>query len=189
MTLLVLGLLLWIAIHLFPSVMPDARQKLMARLGEGPYKGLFALDLVIAIVLMVFGWRSAAPDFVYAPILGGMPLVTSLLVAIAFILMGAANVPTNIKRYLRHPMLTGVVIWGVAHLLANGDSRSVVLFGGLTIWAILAIVLINRRDGAWMKPEAVPVVKDVTLVVIGVVLTAVVAFFHEYLSGIPLIML
>ena len=96
MTLLILGLLLWIAVHLFPSVMPAARQTLIGRLGEGPYKGLFALDLVIAIVLMVFGWRSATPDFVYAPILGGTPLVTSALVAVAFILMGAANVPPTV---------------------------------------------------------------------------------------------
>ena len=189
MTLMVLGLLLWAFVHLFPSVMPAARSALIDKLGEGPYKGLFALDLVIAILLMVFGWRSATAEIWYAPPLAGAAPVTWVLVLIAFVLMGAANAPTNIKRHLRHPMLTGVIVWGVAHLLANGDNRSVILFGALTLWAVIAIVTINRRDGAWEKPEAVPVSKDVVLVAIGAVLTAVVAFFHEYLSGVTLIAL
>ena len=67
MTMLILGLVLWIGVHLFPSVLPGARESLMAKLGEGPYKGLFALDLVIAILLMVFGWRSTMPEYWYTP--------------------------------------------------------------------------------------------------------------------------
>lgn len=187
MVLLAIGVLLWTCIHLFPSVMPGARSSLIGRLGEGPYKGLFALDLVIAILLMVFGWRSAEVSYLYAAPLAGAPVVVMPLVAVAFILFGAANVPTNIKRFLRHPMLTGVIVWGVAHLLANGDNRSVVLFGGLTLWAAIAIITISRRDGEWVKPAPVPVQKDIVLVVIGLVLTAVVAYFHEYLSGVRLI--
>lgn len=187
MILLILGVLLWAVVHLFPSLMPDARTRLINRLGEGPYKGLFALDLVLAILLMVFGWRSITPEYVYSPPLAGTPMVTSALVLVAFALLGAANAPTNIKRVLRHPMLTGVAVWGVAHLLANGDNRSMVLFGGLSIWAVVSIITISRRDGAWSKPEPVPVMKDVLLVVIAAVLTAVVAYFHEYLSGVPLL--
>ncbi len=186
MTMLILGLALWIGVHLFPSVLPAARAGLIERLGEGPYKGLFALDLVIAILLMVFGWRSAMPEYWYAAPLAGTPMVTFALVLIAFVLMGAANAPTNLKRRLRHPMLTGVIVWAVAHLLANGDSRSVVLFGGLAIWAVISIFTINARDGEWEKPDPVPGSKDIVLVAIGAALTAVVAFFHEYLSGVPL---
>ena len=73
-----------------------------------------------------------------------------------FILFFAAYPPTNVKRLLRHPQLTGVALWGVGHLLANGESRSIVLFGGLTLWAIAEIVVINRRDGARDKPAPVP---------------------------------
>ena len=94
---------------------------------------------------------------------------------------------TNIKRFIRHPQLTGVVVWAIAHLLANGDSRSVVLFGGLGVWAVIAIFTINNRDGEWERPEPVPAAKDITLVAIGAVLTAVVAYFHEYLSGVALL--
>lgn len=187
MILLILGVLLWACVHLFPSLMPDARTRLMNKLGEGPYKGLFALDLVIAIVLMVFGWRSVSAEYWYSPPLAGTPIMTFALVFIAFALMGAANAPTNIKRFLRHPMLTGVIVWSIAHLLANGDNRSVVLFGGLGLWAAVAMVSISRRDGVWDKPAPVPIMKDVVLLVIGGVLTVAVAYFHEYLSGVQLL--
>lgn len=184
---LILGLLLWTTVHLFPSLMPDARNNLIQKIGEGPYKGLFALDLVIAIGLMVFGWRSAMPEYWYSPPLGSAPLITFVLIVVAFVLMGGANAPSNLKRRIRHPMLSGVIVWAVAHLLANGDSRSVILFGGLAIWAAIATVTINRRDGAWEKPEPVAASKDIVLLVIGGALTAIVAYFHEYLSGVPLL--
>ena len=187
MALLIAGVLLWAFVHLFPSLAPGARAKLIERLGEGPYKGLFALDIVIAILLMVFGWRSATPEFVYNAPLAGTPLITALLVVVAFVLMGAGNAPTNLKRFLRHPMLTGVIVWAIAHLLANGDSRSVVLFGGLAIWAAVAMPLINRRDGPREPAQAVAVQKDIVLVMIGAILTVVVAYFHEYLAGVPVI--
>ena len=184
MILLTIGVLLWAFAHLIKSILPGLRAALVGKLGENPYKGLVALDIVIAIVLMVFGWRSAAIDIWYVPPLAGSPYVTAALVLIAFVLMGAANAPTNIKRFLRHPMLTGVVVWAIAHLLANGDNRSVVLFGGLGVWAALEIVLVSRRDGEWIKPEPVPVAKDVTLIVVGSVLFALVAYFHEFLFGV-----
>lgn len=186
MTMLIIGVLLWIAVHLSPSVLPGVRSALIGKLGEGPYKGLFALDVVIAILLMLFGWRSATPEHWYTPPLAGMPGAVFPLVVIAFVLMGAANAPTNLKRHLRHPMLTGVIVWAGAHLLANGDSRSVILFGGLGLWAAIAILTINRRDGAWEKPAAVAASKDIVLVMIGAALTALVALFHGYLSGVPL---
>ena len=189
MLVLTLGVLLWSCAHLFPSLMPTARSNLIARIGEGPYKGLFALNIVTAILLMVFGWRSASMEIWYAAPLAGTPVIVAIGVLIAFILLGAANAPSNLKRYVRHPMLTGVAVWGIAHLLANGDNRSVVLFGGLTLWAVVAMVTISRREGAWQKPEPVAVQKDVVLFVIGLVLTLVVAYFHEYLSGVPLLSL
>jgi uncharacterized membrane protein len=115
--------------------------------GEGPYKGLFALSLVGALVLMVVGWRSAAPVALYvAPTTGG--LLTSAAMFVSLVLFLGSSVPTNLKRFVRHPQLTGVAVWALAHLLANGDVRSLVLFGGLGLWAVVAMVCINRRDGA-----------------------------------------
>ncbi len=189
MAMLTAGVLLWACAHLFPSLAPEARARLMEKPGEKPYKGMMALILVAAILLMVFGWRSVQPEALYAAPTAGTPMVTTALMLLSFILLGAANAPSNIKRFLRHPMLTGVIVWAVAHLLANGDNRSAVLFGGLALWAVTAMFTINRRDGEWQKPDPVPLSKDAVLVVIGAVLTAVVAYFHEYLSGVPIVSL
>jgi uncharacterized membrane protein len=109
--------------------------------------------------------------------------VTALLVLIAFILIVAPYHATNLKRVLRHPQLTGVIIWGIGHLLANGESRSIVLFGGLTAWAVIEILLLNRRDGAWTKPDPVPVKKDLILTVAGLVVYVVIAASHQWLFG------
>ena len=91
---------------------------------------------------------------------------------------------TGIARVIRHPQLTGVMFWGVGHLLANGEGRSIVLFGGLTAWAFIEIILINRRDGAWSKPDPVPVKGDVILAAAGLVVYAVLAVSHLWLFGV-----
>jgi uncharacterized membrane protein len=124
---------------------------MVARLGSNPYRGLFTLVIVASLVLMVFGWRQIIPETLYSPPAWGR-LAAAPLMLIAFVLFVASNMAGNLKRWLRHPQLTGVATWAVAHLLANGEDRSVLLFGVMLVWALLAIVLINRRDGAWQKP-------------------------------------
>ena len=186
MTLLSIGLLVWIAVHLFPSLLPDARAALINRMGEKAYKGVFALAIVVSLVLIVVGWRRADVAAVYTPPLLGSPIIP-VLVLVSFVLMAAANAPTNIRRFLRHPMLTGVIVWGVAHLLANGENRSVMLFGSMSLWALASIVSINRREGEWQKPTPIAISKDVVTVVISAVVFAIVLYFHETLFGVPAI--
>lgn len=183
MTLLIIGVLLWSASHLFPSLMPETRTRLIERIGNKPYRGLFALDIVIALVLIVLGWRSAAIAPVYVPPLYGSPIVTGMML-LSFILFAAANAPGNIKRLLRHPMLTGMAVWAGAHLLANGDNRSVVLFGGLGAWAIIAMLTISLRDGGREKPGAVPFSRDLMTIVASAALFAIVIYFHEAVIGV-----
>ena len=183
MALLIFGVVFWSAAHLFPSLMPATRSRLIAQFGTGPYRGLFALDIVIAIVLMVFGWKAAPIESLYLPPLLGSPIVPSLLL-LSFILFAAANAPGNIKRFLRHPMLTGMVVWAGAHLLANGETRSLILFGGLGAWALVAMFTINRRDGAWERPAAVPFSRDLMTIVASAVLFAIVVYFHEAVIGV-----
>ena len=183
MNLLVTGIAVWCIVHLFPSVMPAKREALIGRLGENVYRGLFAMIILASLACIVLGWRSAIPSAVYAPPLQGS-LVVTLLVFIAFVLFVAARASTNLKRFLRHPQLTGVIAWSVTHLLANGDSRSVALFCSLGVWAILEIVLISRRDGAWEKPAAMPVKSDIIVIVIAAVAFAVIFYFHELLFGV-----
>jgi uncharacterized membrane protein len=181
MSLLITGIMTWCVVHLFPSVAPAARQAVSARMGNA-YRGLFALLILLSLALIVVGWRAALPAAVYVPPLYGSPII-SVLMLLAFVLFIAARAPTNIRRFLRHPQLTSVIVWAVAHLLANGDSRSLALFGSLGAWAALEIVLINRRDGAWIKPGAFPLKADVIAVLIGTAAFAIILYLHESLFG------
>jgi len=182
MTKLVLGVFLWSFIHFIPAVAVDFRKNLITKFGENPYKGIFTLFMVLAVYLVISGWRASIPENIYLPPQWGRH-ATSLLVLIAFILFIAPYHATNLKRFLRHPQLTGVACWGIGHLLANGEARSIVLFGGLTAWAIIEMVLLNRRDGAPVKPDPVPMKKDLILVVAGFVVYVVVAASHQWLFG------
>ncbi len=186
MWLLILGLMMWTCIHFIPSVAKCTRGLIISKTGIGPYKGLFAILIVTSVVLIVFGWRSIEPVDIYLPQSWGRH-VTFLLVLLTFILFVAARKTTNIKRFLRHPQLTGLVLWSVGHLLANGDNRSLILFSWLGVWAIMDMILISRREGEWIKPEAVSVKKDVITVICGCVIYAIFLMTHPYLTGIKLI--
>ena len=183
MGLLVTAVLLWSVVHLFPAALPSARSSLVLRLGPNAYRGLYSLVIVLSVVLMVIGWRRTAPELVYVPPLFASPIVPAL-VFLSFYLFAASHAPGNAKRWLRHPMLTGTLLWAVAHLLANGDGRSLVLFGGLGLWAIVSILLINHRDGPWVRPPAVPVAKDLMTLAGAAVVFAVIALLHRWLFGV-----
>lgn len=181
--MLLAGLFLWAGVHYIPGLMPNVREKMVATLG-GAYRGVFALAILGSILLMVFGWRSASPEFVYEPLADAAQL-SSLLMIICFYLLGSAHGPGNVKRYIRHPMLTGIIVWGGAHLLANGDSRSVILFGGMVIWAVTEIIVINKREGAYVTPQPVPIKKDIIKLLVAIVIYGVVVFAHPYIAGVP----
>jgi uncharacterized membrane protein len=186
MALLVIGVLLWAATHLMPSVSPGTRVTLVGKLGENGYKGVFSLLLFAAIALIVVGWRGIEqPEYLYF-----LPAWTRhagmLVVVVGFILMGAANYPTRIKRIIRHPQLTGFILWALAHLAMNGDSRSVVLFGGLATWAVLEIVFINRRDSEWVRPEAPGWGREAVGVVISLAVVALFVFIHPWIAGVAI---
>ncbi len=186
MTLLIAGVVLWSVAHLVPATAPGVRANLAGKLGEGPYKGLFAIDLLLALGLIIFGWRTAVPTAVYAPPLFDSPIPVTLI-AVGIILFVVSATPNNIKRFIRHPQMTAVILWSSGHLLANGDSRSVVLFGGFGLWAVLEIIFINKRDGAWNKPAAVPLLKGVLTIVLAVIVILALARFHAAFSGVAII--
>ena len=88
--------------------------------------------------------------------------------------------------YVRHPQLTSKIVWLIAHLLVNGDSRSIILFGSMGLWAALEIIAINRRSGEWEKaaPPARP--REIKGLVISLVIFAVAAYAHPYIVGVSL---
>ncbi|RID92519.1 hypothetical protein D2N39_07715 [Gemmobacter lutimaris] len=177
MTLLALGLILWIAGHLFKRLAPDAR----AALGDRG-RGLVTLALLAGVVLMVIGYRSTEGAFYWSrsPALVG---INNLLMLISVYLFAAAGMKTAIARRLRHPMLTGVLLWSAAHLLVNGDTPSFLLFGGLGLWALAEIVVINRA-GPWVPPAAKPAKFEAMAVVGTLIVYGAIAGLH-YALGYP----
>ena len=186
MILLLLGVILWSAVHFVPSLAPALKTRFIEAFGEKTYKIVFSLIVAASVLLMILGWRSADPAFLYAFGAWSGP-VTTLLVLCAFLLMGAANHPTRIKRVIRHPQLTGLVVWSVAHLISNGDSRSLILFGGLGLWALAEIFLISARDGAWVKPDAPSLAIEFRGLAISFVIFFVAMALHPWFAGVPVI--
>jgi uncharacterized membrane protein len=183
MTLLIAGVLTWSVVHLVPAIAPSLRQSLVGSLGEKGYKGLFALLVFGGLVLIVLGWRSTPEEYLYV-----LPpwsrTVGFVLMIVAFLLLGATHHPTRIKRWIRHPMLTGVFVWSASHLLMNGTIRAMVLFGGLGLWSLLEIMLINRRDGLYIKPDVPKLSEELRGFFISGIIFGVVLFLHPYFAGV-----
>jgi uncharacterized membrane protein len=106
-------------------------------------------------------------------------------VALGFYFFVASGMGVWGARVNRHPQLTGVIHWAVAHLLVNGDLASIVLFGGLLLWAVAAILLINRRQPEWTPPPRQPLGKEITAVVLALVLVGVVGYVHGWIGPRP----
>ncbi len=186
MTLLIIGVLLWSAVHLVATLRLGVRAWLNDKLGEGPYKGIVTLLLLLSIALIVFGWRSAEFVHLYDPPLWNNPLVLAIMF-LSLLLFSASRPGSNIRHFIRNPQLSGLVVWAIAHLSANGDSRSLVLFGGLGLWALVTILLTNRRDGAWEKPALGPWKRDIIGAGVTFVLFSIVAFLHPYFTGMQVL--
>ncbi len=184
MGLLILGLLVFFAIHLVPS-RPVLHERLIAQMGRQRYRLFFSLVALIGLVLIVVGKSRASFQSLYLPPAWGRH-ATMLLVLIAMVLLLASQIPTNIKRVTPHPMLWGVIAWGIGHLLANGDVASVLLFGSFVLYAIFDIVSANRR-GASRATESVPFRRDILVVAAGVGIYLVLLGLHQSLFGVPVL--
>lgn len=193
MTLLVLGLIVFLGTHSF-SMARQSRAEIVMKLGEGGYKGLYSLLSLAGIVLISIGYGQYRQSG-YIPI-WDPPVWTRhlalLLVWFAFVFFVAAYLPGRIKRTLKHPMLAGVKVWALAHLLANGDLGSILLFGSVLAWAVVARISVKRRDealphGAPLEPPA-GLRNDALAVAIGtLVYIAFVVWLHPLLIGVPVL--
>jgi uncharacterized membrane protein len=185
MTMLCLGVLLFALVHFVPSLAPTLKTNWQQRAGENGYKGVFSLLLLASFGLMIFGWRSAHPSFVYAPP-AALHIPALIVMAIGFVLFAVSNRPSRLRLFVRHPQLTGLAFWSAAHLMLNGDSRSAILFGGLLLWACIEIVAINRREGAWVKEPPPAWASEAISLVIAAVTVGVLVFIHPWLSGVDI---
>jgi uncharacterized membrane protein len=180
MSLLILGLVLFLGTHSVRIVADDWRGARIARLGLMPWKGIVAVISIIGFVLIVWGYGEARsnPIVLYSPPVWTRH-IAALLTVPAFILLVAAYIPgTRIKRAVGHPMVAAVKIWAFAHLLANGTLADVVLFGAFLAWAVADYIAARRRDRAAGTVFTVgPVSRDIAAVVIGLAAWAAFAFW------------
>lgn len=190
MLLLVLGLVLFLGIHSVRIVAPDFRDAQIAARGEGAWKGIYSVISALGLVLIVWGYGQARQDpviFWTSP--AWMSHLVALLMLFSFIFLAASQIPAGrIKAALKHPMLVGVKIWALAHLLVNGDLASAVLFGGFLAWAVVDRISEKKRlaAGKTRNPVAGPVSRDILAVAVGVVAYVLfVLYLHQWLIGVP----
>lgn len=192
MTLLILGLIIFLGVHAL-TMMRGQRAQLIARVGEGPYKGLYSLVSFAGLALIVWGYVSYRAG-------GYIPVwepprwtrhTTWLLMLPVFPMFIAAYAPGRIKAALKHPMLAAIKLWALAHLIANGDLGSILLFGSVLVWAVLSRISQKSRAelsdvAAARAPDAATAMRnDIIAVVAGLVLyVAVLIWLHPVLFGV-----
>jgi uncharacterized membrane protein len=186
LAILIIGLVVFLGAHVFVT-RREERAALITRIGEGPYKGLFAVVSLVGLALIVWGfarYQAAGYIQVWAPPTW-MRHVTVALVWPSIILVTAAYIPGDIKRTLKHPMLVGVKLWAFAHLLSNGDLGGIILFASILGWAVFDRITLKRRADAGAPP--IPVGgrrNDIIAVVVGTILYLALGFwFHPYVIG------
>jgi len=188
MTYLILGLVIFFGTHLFTSFRSRAPGRdLRAKLGEGPYMGLYSVLALAGFVLIVWGYGAARP----APILYMPPTwmahLNLVLMLPTMILLVAAYAPTGrIKKAAKHPMLAAVKIWALGHLLANGELNSVILFGSFLAYGVIDRIALKRRGNVGPGPDAaVSPMGDIAAIVIGSAAYAAILFWlHPILFGV-----
>ena len=186
MSILLLGLALFIGVHFF-TTLRGQRAAVVGRLGEGGYKGLYSLLAAVGLILMVVGfghYRSAGYIQVWNPPFRAFHPIAAALLWFAFVALVATYAPpSRIKSLLRHPMLVAVKAWALAHLLVNGDLGSMLIFGSLLAWAVYDRIAVKRR-GDTGAPRVGWSKNDVLVVVIGTAAYAAMIWLHESLIGV-----
>jgi uncharacterized membrane protein len=186
MGMLILGLVLFLGVHSIAIVAPRFRDRALARLGEGGWKGLYALVSLAGFVLLIVGFGQArhTPVVLYTP----PPFlrhVTFLFMLPVFPLIFAAYLPGRIKTATKHPMLAAVKFWAFAHLLSNGMLADVLLFGGFLLWAVLDRISLKRRPPQALRTAPAGPLNDVIAVLLGLaVYGAFIVWLHRWLIGV-----
>ncbi len=180
-----IGLAIFLGSHFFTATARGPRGRLADRLGVGPYKGMFAIVALIGLILLVVGWSGADRTVIYSTPYWMRYAVYSLML-VALILLAASNLPSGrLAAAVKHPMLAGVKIWAFAHLLVNGDVRSIALFGGILAFSVIDRIAVKKRGVATPAPG--PVTNDLIAVGVGFVAwVAIYLFLHPYIAGVAI---
>ncbi len=185
MSVLIAGLVIFLGVHSIAIVAPGVRTRVQSSMGEGPWKGAYALVSLIGLVLIIYGFGLArqSPMVLYVPP-PWMRHVTFLFMLPVFPLILAAYLPGRIKAAMKHPMLAAVKFWAFGHLLANGMLADVLLFGGFLTWAVADRISLKRRGQA-IRTAPPGRFNDLIAVVLGLALYVFfIAWAHLRLFGV-----
>jgi uncharacterized membrane protein len=188
LSVMIVGLVLFLGVHLL-TTQRQLRARFVVSMGEGGYKGFYSLVSLAGLGLMVWGfahYRSAGMIDVWHPP-AAFRHITEALMLPSVILVAASYIRGRIYTTLKHPMLAGVKLWAAAHLLANGDLGSIILFGAFLAWAVVDRISLKRRSDAGAPPIPVGGVgNDLIAVVVGIVAYLALGFvFHPVVIGVP----
>jgi uncharacterized membrane protein len=187
MSLLIIGLIIFLGSHSSRIFAEPWRNHMIDRLGEVKWKGLYTIASLIGLVLVVIGYGQARQ----APIVLWQPAtylihISILLNLVAFIFLAASSPSNNaIRLKLKHPMILGVKVWALAHLLANGTLVDLILFGSFLLWAVLDFRSARKRPIHMPEKAVISTKATITVVVTGIVIWAAFIFgLHQYLIGV-----
>src|SRR6202166_2074921 len=188
LSVMILGLVLFLGVHTL-TTQRELRARVIASTGEAGYKIGYALASLLDLVLIVWGfadYRATGWIDVWHPPTWTKH-VTVVLMLPAVILVVASYIRGRIYTVLKHPMLAGVKLWAAAHLLANGDLGSIILFGSFLGWAVFDRISLKRRADSGAPP--IPVggpANDLIAVAVGIVAYLALGFaFHPVVIGVP----
>lgn len=176
------GLVIFLGVHVFSSAR-GARGALIGRIGERPYKAVYSILALAGFALIVIGMGRAHTVLLWKPPDWGR-YAAALFMPLALVFIAASIIPSNLKRATAHPMLWGVTLWALVHLLSNGDLAGVLLFSGFLLYAVYAMWSQTRR-GAQPAQMRRPFWNDIAVVALGLVAFGVILRFHAQWFGVP----
>jgi uncharacterized membrane protein len=185
MFILFLGIIIFLGVHSL-TTFRETRTGLIERFGFGAYKTVYSVVSLIGFLLIVWGFSRYRAE-------GLIPLwsppewsryVAIILMWFAFVALASSNpAPGRIRGWLRHPMLVGIKIWALAHLLANGDAGGLLLFGSFLAWAIFDRIAVKKRGDRGAPRSTSFTRADAISLAIGTLVYVVVLFLHPFLFG------
>lgn len=186
MSILIIGLAIFLGIHSISIVTPGLRARAVASLGPNRWRGIYSLISAAGFVLILYGFHLArqAPVVLYVP-QPWMRHVTLLLMLPVFPLILAAYLPGRIKTAMKHPMLAAVKFWALAHLLSNGFLADVLLFGAFLAWAVCDRISLKRRPQQTIDIASPGRFNDLIAVIAGLALYVIfILWAHLWLFGV-----